>query len=122
MEEINKGDRVRLTVGKATAEGTVTAVNSDGTYDIEAEGGIVPGIGLSDIELVARYDVRTDFLTRLGSLLEEFDATINAEVECEEVYRLRLGFIIPGRHYIGYTTDSPEVDIDASRLFDFDGR
>lgn len=122
MEEYNRGDRVRLTVGKATAEGTVTAVNGDGTCDIDVEGGIVPGIGLSDIELVARYDVETDFLTRLSSLLEEFGATINAEVECEGLERLRLGFIIPGRHYISYTTDSPEVDIDASRVFDFDGR
>ena len=119
--KINKGDRVRFIgdydhyvedVLKKGAEYTVVDADMCGCdLAVQCTAYSVSG---EDLELVEPYDRRTAFLTRLQSLLREFDAEIG-----DSGIRLLKGMEIT------FGTDTPRIrynhcTINADNIMDFD--
>ena len=123
--KINKGDRVRFVgdydhyvedVLKKDAEYTVVDADMCGCdLAVQCTAYSVSG---KDLELVEPYDRRTAFLTRLQSLLREFDAHIEpcgCEVE-------GLSIVLKDNEEIYYKMDdfSPMRNLTADNIMDFD--
>lgn len=114
------GDKVYL-VHEPTISAIVTEVCHEGKYDYYVkpeEDGFESG--WQEYELL---DAKTAFLTRLQSLLREFDASISVYAEgsyCGDDIKSVSVFITVGDEYFEYDVTDCDVVINADNIMDFD--
>ena len=78
---------------------------------------------IADCEIVKAYDRRMAFLTRLQSLLREFDASISADAEgsyCGDDIKSVSVIINVGDECFEYDVTDCDVVINADNIMDFD--
>lgn len=117
-----KGDRVKIEIPGICDIGEIIGENAIGGYNVKCGENYHYGVSEAYLEPTS-LDRRTAFLTRLQSLLKEFDARISADAEgsyCGDDIKSVSVIINVGDECMEYDMTDCDAVITADNIMDFD--
>lgn len=110
------GDKVRILpeIDSSRCVREVIKANDDCTYELSRSMGFWRE---EKLELVEPYDMRKDFLTRLGALLKEFDARIYDENGWKLF--IDIGIHKSGGDSVRYFLEDLGNELNANNVFEY---